>query len=309
MAFTPNGQSVLTASNDGVVRLWRALGVERILPAGRGNARPGGAVLPQAAHRGSRRPPAKPGCTATACPVSPWFVRAMWGVRSRSPVQSPPTAGSAFSSRPPAPTQASPVTAPVRIVSVPARRLIRKLAPTAVFDAQLSPDGSRLFLQVQNPSEPPNGVGQPEVVNTETGVTVHLQAADPLRLRPGDNQLQRRRQPGRRRQLLWLRRRLERGTGRLVRQVDEGGEVSGVDLTPNGSRLLVGSWDSRATIWSVGSGHVLRAADRGYAWDRGAAFAAGGAMVVTDSLDDRSACGTRVPDRSCACSTSATFPV
>ena len=47
------------------------------------------------------------------------------------------------------------------------------------------------------------------------------------------------------------------GTGRLLRQIDQGAETSAVGLNYDGSRLLVSSWDSRAAIWSVATGRVL----------------------------------------------------
>jgi WD40 repeat protein len=75
------------------------------------------------------------------------------------------------------------------------------------------------------------------------------------------------------------------GTGRLLRQVNEGGEVSGVDLNPDGTRLLVSSWDSQATIWNVASGRRavnLIGDTRGL---EGAVFSPDGSLVATSSLD------------------------
>ena len=105
MAFTPNGQSVLTASNDGVVRLWRALGVERsFLPvAGTlGGVGLSGKLLTRGGrHRREKLVVQLPPARARRGSQDP-----LWGVRgSRSAVRSPPTAGSAFSSPPPAPPQ------------------------------------------------------------------------------------------------------------------------------------------------------------------------------------------------------------
>jgi WD40 repeat protein len=74
-------------------------------------------------------------------------------------------------------------------------------------------------------------------------------------------------------------------TGRLMRRLDQGAEISGVDLTPDGSRLLVASWDSRATIYDVATGRPLVnlvGHTRGISW---AGFAAGGSLVATVSLD------------------------
>ena len=74
-------------------------------------------------------------------------------------------------------------------------------------------------------------------------------------------------------------------TGRLLRQVNEGGEVSAVDLSPDGSRLLVSSWDSRATIWSVATGRRLVNLIGDTRGLEGAAFSPDGSLVATSSLD------------------------
>jgi hypothetical protein len=73
--------------------------------------------------------------------------------------------------------------------------------------------------------------------------------------------------------------------GRLLRQVDEGGETSAVALNHDGSRLLVSSWDSRATIWNVATGRRLVnlvGHTRGIA---DAALSPDGTRVITGSLD------------------------
>jgi WD40 repeat protein len=74
-------------------------------------------------------------------------------------------------------------------------------------------------------------------------------------------------------------------TGRLLRQVNETGEVSAVDLSPNGSRLLVSSWDSQATIWSVATGRRLVNLIGDTRGLEGAAFSPDGSLVATSSLD------------------------
>jgi hypothetical protein len=74
-------------------------------------------------------------------------------------------------------------------------------------------------------------------------------------------------------------------TGHLVRQLDQRAETSAVALNHDGSRVLVSSWDSRATIWSVATGqplvrlvgHTRGIADAGLSPD--------GTRVVTASLD------------------------
>jgi WD40 repeat protein len=74
-------------------------------------------------------------------------------------------------------------------------------------------------------------------------------------------------------------------TGRLLRQVDQGGEVSGVDLSPDGSKLLASSWDSRATIWNVATGRRLVNLIGDTQGLFGAAFSPDGSLVATSSLD------------------------
>jgi WD40 repeat protein len=74
-------------------------------------------------------------------------------------------------------------------------------------------------------------------------------------------------------------------TGHRLRQLDQGAETSAVALNHDGSRVLVSSWDSRATIWSVASGRQLRTLvghTRGIA---DAALSPDGTRVVTASLD------------------------
>jgi WD40 repeat protein len=75
-------------------------------------------------------------------------------------------------------------------------------------------------------------------------------------------------------------------TGALLQQVNEGSDVSGVDLSPDGSRLLVSSWDARATIWSVATGRQLVNMIGDTRGLQGAAFSPDGSLVATSSLDD-----------------------
>jgi dipeptidyl aminopeptidase/acylaminoacyl peptidase len=74
-------------------------------------------------------------------------------------------------------------------------------------------------------------------------------------------------------------------TGRLLRQVTQGAETSAVALNATGSKLLVSSWDSRATIWSVTTGKPVTefvGDTRGIA---DAALSPDGTRVITGSLD------------------------
>jgi WD40 repeat protein len=74
-------------------------------------------------------------------------------------------------------------------------------------------------------------------------------------------------------------------TGHLLRQLDQGAETSAVALDDTGARVLVSSWDSRATIWSVRTGRSLV---RFIGHTRGIADAAlsrDGTRILTASLD------------------------
>jgi WD40 repeat protein len=285
MAFSPDGKSVLTASNDGIVRLWRALGVERSdlpVPGGLGGI----------------------GLSANLLTVVAGNAKSIWVYSYRLPslrllgkryvgpaggqvageISANGRVGVLFTA--PNRNTGVPERAPVRILAVDPYRLVRTLAPEGVFSAQLSPDGSLLFLRVQSSNEPPNDIGQAEIVDVKTGATVRLQAADPCGYAPDninfsqdDNRIASGSFCGY--ADVW-----STTTGRLLRQVDEGAETSSVDLTPDGARLLVGSWDSRATIWSVASGRVLHQLIGHTRGIGGAIFAGGGSMVVTGSLDD-----------------------
>jgi WD40 repeat protein len=162
---------------------------------------------------------------------------------------------------------------------------VRTLPPAAVFSATLSPNDSRLFLQVRRAGSPSNGIGRAEVITLGTGRTVTLQTATPCGYLPEDISFS-----GDDSRIaggsfcgfadVW-----NANTGRLLRQVNEGGEISGVSLSPDGSRLLVGSWDSRATIWSVARGRPLVELIGHTRGISAAVFAAGGSLVVTSALD------------------------
>jgi WD40 repeat protein len=74
-------------------------------------------------------------------------------------------------------------------------------------------------------------------------------------------------------------------TGRRMVQVNQGAEASGVGLSPDGSRLLISSWDSRATIWSVARRKPLVQLIGHTRGINGAAFSPDGSLVLTTGLD------------------------
>jgi len=280
ITFTDDGRSVLTASNDGTVRVWRASGVEQaFVPLG-GSLDDGSVtdgvltVIANAGRKGWLSSFRLPGGALLKTVPTPPSVAGGLSDDARY----------AYTFSPPNPTTGVPVSGPVRIYSLATDRVVRTLPPAAVFAATMSPDGSRLFLRVA--SVPPNGVGQPEVVTIANDHVVKLQLAEPcgsfatqVVFSANDSRVAGASFCGF--ADVW-----NATTGRLLRQINEGGEVSAVDLSPDGSRLLVGSWDSRATIWSVAAGGPPPVELIGHTRGIGAAgFVADGSMAVTSSLD------------------------
>jgi WD40 repeat protein len=282
--FTPAGNSVLTASNDGTVRLWRTSGAEQVF-------------IPLAANIDAISVTARL-LLVTAndnqgrlylysyrMPRGELLGRTLIGSQTSTNgvLSSDGRIGVLFT--PPNPSTGVPVQAPVRVVDVATRRVIKKLPALKAFQAALSPDDARLFLRYQGAGIP-NGLGDMEVVNLATGHATQLQPAYPCGYTPGtiafsgnDSRVAAGYFCGY--AVVWSAR-----TGRIVREVKQGGQVSDVDLSPDGSRLLVSSWDSRATIWSVSSGHPLEQLIGHTRGLNGASFAAGGSEVVTTALDD-----------------------
>jgi WD40 repeat protein len=74
-------------------------------------------------------------------------------------------------------------------------------------------------------------------------------------------------------------------TGAVLHEINQNAELSAVSVSPDGSRMLVTSWDSRATIYDVATGRALVnliGHTRGIAWG---GFTDGGSLVVTIGLD------------------------
>jgi WD40 repeat protein len=291
MSFAPNGRSVLSASNDGVARVWRALGSEQtlvplqikgvqtvltsdqLIVAGMIRGRP---VLDFIGVRSGRI-------------VSTWKLGRSVGApvlsndgRFLASLPNGPQAP------PPSPTAppAGPPQGPVRIWNVAQRRLVAVVHPAKpAGGVTFSPDDRFVgLLEGGNANSP----GTPVLVNIATGHAVTPRGASGLPClggNPSEYAISRNDRViaiggfcgdvG-----LW-----DATTGRPLRRLDQGAEISAVDLTPDGSRLLVGSWDSRATIYDVATGRPLLnlvGHTRGISW---AGFAAAGSLVVTVSLD------------------------
>jgi WD40 repeat protein len=280
MVFTPDGNSVLTASNDGTMRLWRGQGVESSLVAVPLDIGTIGLSADALAVSGEDDAGAGWVYLYRLHP-SPKLVRQI----STGAVSQPSDAGTLSEDGRVAvvPTPSQQL-GPLNIYDVPADRLTQSVPNMTVSLAALSRDGSKLLLEVNN-SVLLNGPGTLEVMSAATGRVVHLQGGPPC----GGAITMAFSNDGRRAAAGGFCGRVDvwsTATGRLVRRVVEDAEISSVDLNANGSRLLVGSWDSRATIWKVGTGAIAKQL---FGHTRGiadAVFAAGGALVVTASLDD-----------------------
>ena len=283
MTFVSGGESVLTASNDGVLRLWRASGDEQ-------------AFVPLAANIDDVSITSRLLSVVVDSGGTVWFYSfrmpggqplGRWRVGSGAKIAGLLSADGRLgvTYAPPSSATGVPVVGPVRIWNAAERRVVKTLPPAGVFAASLSPDDSRLFLQVKSNTFPPNGIGRGEVVNLASGHTVDLQTVTPCGSYPQQMTFSANDKRIAGLSFCGIVDVWNADTGRLVRQVNERGEISSVDLTPDGSRLLVGSWDSRATIWSVATGRAVQELIGHTRGINGASFAAGGSLVVTSSLD------------------------
>ena len=281
--FLNGGQSVLTTSNDGVTRVWRALGTENTDIPIYGDIEnlsigPGSVAVVEDHNQRVFMATFDP---ATGRSLATWLIGPYATSSFAYAISNDARYLVTFTS--PNKSTGVPVRAPVREWNVVTHQVIRTLPATPVYSAALSPDDTRLFLDV---GVPHSGMAQPEVVTLATGHVVKLRQANPCGYTSQD-QVAFSANDTRVAQAsfcgfadVW-----SASSGHLLRQVNEGAEVSSVDLTPNGSRLLVGSWDSRATIWSVATGHPLVQLIGHTRGILEATFAAGGSQVVTASLD------------------------
>jgi WD40 repeat protein len=291
--FTPDGNSVLTASDDGIARLWRAIGVEQSL-----HALPLGGGPQQITFDGGRLE-----AVASAQPaVFSARVAAGQPVRRtkfpgvRQVVLSPDgrlALGLGSSAAPLVQGYLAAQVGPLTIWDTRTGRVVRKVASTAMptVNLELPPifsynDASIAF---DGGSTGFGGAQGGTIMSLTTGQTVPLLGGPVFETcgsTPGSFAFSR---DGRRiaggffcgYAAVWDTR-----TGRLLRQVYQGGEVSAVDLSPDGSRLLVSSWDARATIWSVATGRRLVNLIGDTQGLEGAAFSPNGSLVATASLDD-----------------------
>ena len=192
--------------------------------------------------------------------------------------------------------------APLMIWDARTGRLVRRVTTTAVISANDFNETTFAWNDASVVLDQNVGTGSGAVVlSLTTGRTVSLQSPAECQSLPGESfafSRDDRRVAGA--YFCGYADMWDTRTGALLRQVNEGGEVSGVDLSPDGSRLLVSSWDARATIWSVATGRQLVNLIGDTRGLQGAAFSPDGSLVATSSLDDTVASGTRGRGRRCA---------
>jgi WD40 repeat protein len=291
--FTPDGDSVLTASDDGIARLWRAIGVEQSL-----QTLPLAAGPQQIAFDGGRiETVASTQPTVFSAPIATGQpVRRTTFPGVRQVVLSPDghlALGLGSSAAPLTDGYLAAQAGPLTVWDTRTARVVRKVPSAAMPTVNLSlppifswNDASIAF---DGGSTGFDGVQGGVIMSLTTGQTVQLQdgpvfetcgsTPESFAFSRDDRRIAGAYFCGY--AAVWDTR-----TGRLLRQVNQGGEVSAVDLSPDGSRLLVSSSDSRATIWSVATGRRLVNLIGDTQGVEGAAFSPDGSLVATASLDD-----------------------
>jgi WD40 repeat protein len=282
IGFTPDGNSVLTASDDGIARIWRAVGVEQsfqILP------------LPDA--------PAQLAFDGNSVETVPF---------DHPVVFSTPAAGGHAVRRQTLPAGETVVLSGDGRFSLglgTTASVLPRVVPLTIYDTRSHRTVRRLHVTSLPPSEGPQAVtfswndarvalvegaatsGPIAVIlSLATGKTVQLQnsyvaCGSP----PSSFAFSRNDRRVAAADFCGYADVWNAQTGRLLKQVNQGGEVSAVDLSADGSRLLVSSWDSQATIWNVDSGRRLVNLIGDTRGLEGAAFSPDGSLVATSSLD------------------------
>jgi WD40 repeat protein len=287
MQFSPDGQTVITASNDGTARLWRAHGSEQTYIE---TGQPGSPRLVLA----GRRVVAVGQVGAPAPGRGPGFALLSWSLPDGRPLPSVPLPvppggvpnlshdGRLVVVGPPPATKG-----PAFIYSVAERRVIHRFPPVSVVGAEMSWDDAQIVVQMAKSA---SAAGPAFDDYLASGRQVPLQGTPPVDCGGFLNTLSFSRDNrwisgstfcGQ--AYLWDAR-----SGRLARRVQEGGEVSDTDPSPDGSRLLVGSWDSRATVWDVRTGRPLVTLVGHTRGIDGAQFSPDGSLILTGSLDHTS---------------------
>jgi WD40 repeat protein len=298
-SFSPDGTRVLTASSDGIVRVWRAGGTDRSFFPVAAN------VDLMALHGDTlellqNSPPDGAFLSWIRLPLGETFRKVTLLRHETAGFPSLSADGRFLFLARNAPQRIGASAAgPMMILDAATGKVVRRLGAALVDTVgapTFSADDSKLILEeTPNAKVQPGpggvgvgiaGTGQTAVITVGTGRRVTLPGAHPCG--PGTGLKWAFSGDGRRVAQesfcgivdVW-----DTGTGRLLRQVDEGGQTSAVALNHDGSRLLVSSWDSRATIWSVATGRRLVnfvGHTRGIA---DAALSPDGTRVITGSLD------------------------
>jgi len=283
IAFTRDGSSVITASNDGTARVWRAQAGQVALLASSSFQSPiFGSQLLDAGRLGLFGAVRGAGLHHR---ISAGEIQSVPEGKVLAYERFPPganvtldEAGTRALLFPETPV---PRTVRARVVSLPGQRTLRVLPPLKLGPTSFSPDDTRLLVELVASQTNP---GPSLVVDLRDGRRIKLQGQPTCGFQGN---------------LAWSRdgRRVASGgfcgmvdvwdaaSGRLLRQVDEGGELSGVALSPDGTRLLVTSWDSRGTIWDVASGKPLVNLIGHTRGISGVALSRDGRRVLTASLD------------------------
>ena len=273
--FTPDGGSVLTASNDGVARLWRAIGVEQsfqTLPL---------ATSPQQIVFDSD------GIEASSSSQPIVYSAPIAGGQAPRKVTFPHVQTVVLSADGRLALGIGNPGAPLMIWDARTGRLVRRLTTTAVISANDFNETTFAWNDASVALDQNVGTGSGAVIlSLATGRTVSLQSPAECQSLPESFAFSRDDRRVAAAYFCGYADVWDARTGQLLQQVNEGGEVSGVDLSPDGSRLLVGSWDARATIWSVSTGRQLVNLIGDTRGLQGVAFSPDGSLAATSSLDD-----------------------
>jgi WD40 repeat protein len=177
-----------------------------------------------------------------------------------------------------------PPRVPLQIYDVARRKLIRTLPSATYGFVAFSRDDTKLLVMLAGTT---TSAGTPAVEDAVSGRRVSLQGAEaiPCGVSPQNFAISANDRVVVGGSFCGYADVWNAQTGRLIRRFNQGAEMSSADLSPDGSRLLISSWDSRATVYDVGSGRALVnlvGHTRGINY---AAFTPDASMVVTASLD------------------------
>jgi WD40 repeat protein len=278
--FLRGGQTALTVANDGIGRVWRANGTSRTFATVPGNITSlalGGSSL--AILQVNRR---RTYLSTFALPAgAPLLTRYVGPGNNTSDSLSP---DSRFLVTTGNNTPGRPQVAPIRLWSVARGEVLHTLGRAVVTYSTFSADDSRVLLQ--EGSDLSSSPGYMVVVNASTGHAVRLQDPPACVLEQAQYAFSANDEFVAAAAFCGLAEVWNARTGKLIREVTQGGETSAVALNPDGSRLLVSSWDSRATIWSVATGRRVVQLVGHTSGIATAALSPDGSLVATSGLDD-----------------------